>query len=613
MTRRPDPHEPARPRALPPRSSRRASIAAACIFLSAAILYLPTLRNQFVWDDVALIENVDIRTLDASTLKRVFTTNFWEATETHSGLYRPLTALSFHVDYQVYRDNAGGFHLTNVLLNAIVCVLVLLVLLELFGRFDVALAAALFFTVFPMHVENVAWVSGRTDILATLLMLASLGCYARWRVNGRAFTLAGTLFFFALALLAKEIAVVFPAVVAVANLLPIAREKQPAPRWKRWGVVLGMLVLVACYFVVRKAVLGSSLLYFSRFTHGFLQAVALSLSTLAHYAYKLLFPFRLDAEADFMPPTRFLNLHTMVGLVIVVGGAYALYRWRRYSAFVFGAGVIACGLAPVLNILPLNQVLAERFLYFPSIGFSLLVALAVVWGLRHWRHVVIGVFVALLMAFAVRTLTRSLDWKDEMTLFQKTVEMSGDNARARTSLGASLYKQGQTEEALREFVKATELNPSYAPGWSGRARAEGDLGRVDDALEDIAVAINLDPDNALLFHHRGVLQFRARQYAEAAESFRRALEIRPRHLHARFNLGLALYQLKDFDGAIREFTALENKDTDFPNAWLFIAESETRRGNRAEAAQAARRFLSVHNTDDALAARARELAGNPGP
>jgi tetratricopeptide (TPR) repeat protein len=288
-----------------------------------------------------------------------------------------------------------------------------------------------------------------------------------------------------------------------------------------------------------------------------------------------------------------------------------VYRWRRHGAFVFGVALMAFGLAPVLNILPLNQVLAERFLYFPSIGFALLIALAVVWGMRRWRPVVIGAFAALLMTFAVRSVARSLDWKDERTLFSKTVETSGDSARARTSLGASLYKEGKVEQALQEFVKATELNPSYAPGWSGRARAEGDLGRIDEALEHIAVAIELDPDDALLYHHLGVLQFRAREYNKAAESFRHALDIQPRHAHARFNLGLALYQVGDFDGAVREFGQLENKDIDFPNAWLFIAESETRRGNTPAAAEAARRFLAVYNTDDALAARAREISGQP--
>jgi len=586
------------------RSTRRILFA---VFVFAFLLYLPTLRNGFVWDDNALIENFDVRTLDASTVKRIFTTNFWEASETQSGMYRPLTALSFHIDYQLHDSRPAGFHLTNALLNAAVCALLFLLLLEMFGRFDVALMSALFYAAFPMHAENVAWVSGRTDVLATLFMLASLWCWARWRNVGGVLALAGIFVFHAAALLAKEIAVVLPAVVATASLVSLRTSGASRPPRDRF-VIAGMFVMVAMYFVLRREVLGSALLYFPRFTEGAAQAVALTLSIVAHYAYKLVFPYRLDAEADFMPPATLWNLHTLVGAVFVVAAAYSLYRWRRNPAFVFSVAVIACGLAPVLNILPLNQVLAERFLYFPSIGHVLLVSLAVASAMKRWRTAALAVFLILIAACSARTVARTFDWKDELTLFQKTVAVSGDNARARASLGGSLFARGRYEEALAEFRRATELNPSYAPGWSGLARTAGKLGQVDEALEDMQTAVNLDPNNALFYHNLGVLQFQARRYAEAAESFRRALELRPRHFHARFNLGLALYQQSDFSGAVRELTALENKDTDFVNAWFFIAESEARRGHQEEAARAATHFLSLHHADDAMTARAREIA-----
>lgn len=585
--------------------ARRVLLAAVLVFAGAILLYLPTVRNQFVWDDIALIENQDIRTLDAATMKRIFTTNFWEASETHSGLYRPLTALSFHADYQIHGQSPGGFHFTNAVLNGIVCALVFLTLLEMFARPDLALVAAALFAAFPMHTENVAWVAGRTDVIAALFMLASLWCYARWRSRPGVHLLAGIVAGFILALLGKETAVVLPAVIAAANLVALPRDRAGA---RRWALVVGLLIVTAGYFFLRRAVLGSAVLYFSRFTTGALQAVSLSLSILAHYTYKLIWPFRLDAEADFLPPKTFLNIHTLAGLLILVAAVYAVFRWRRHAAVVFGLALIALGLAPVLNILPVNQVLAERFLYFPSLGYVLLLGLALS-SLRVRRPMATTVAVAALVtAFAARTVARTFDWKDELTLFEKTVATSGDNARARANLGASLYKQGRFEEAYREFGRATELNPSYAPGWSGRARAAVELGRGDDAMESIQRAVQLDPNDALLYHHLGVIQFKAGRYADAAQSFRRALELRPRHLHARFNLALALYQQRDFEGAAREFTLLENKDTDFVNAWFFLAECELQRGNQAAAAQAAAHFLTLHRTDDALAARAREIA-----
>lgn len=591
-----------------PRRSGRIALAALAVFVFASALYLPSLRNGFVWDDVPLVENPDIRTLDWPTVKRVFSTNYWQATEVTSGLYRPITALSLHADYQLHGSKPAGFHLTNVLINAAASALVFLVLLEMFSAFGMALIAALFFAAFPMHTENVAWVSGRTDLIATLFMLASLWCYAHWRNRGRPAALAGMLVCFGAALMGKEIAVVLPAVIAVAEMLPLQRERTRSSRLTGAMATGAMFVLAAFYFVLRHHVLGSAVSQFRRFTTGAVQAVALSFSVVAHYAYKLVFPFRLNAESDFPPPATFWNIHTLVGIAILGATCFALYRWRRHSAFVFGIAVIGLGLAPVLNILPVNQVLAERFLYFPSVGYSLLVALALVALRRRWRLSATIAFAFFLAACSARTVVRIFDWKDELTLFQKTVAVSGNNARARAALGNSLFDRERYDEALNEFRISVRLNPEYAPGWSGLARTEAKLGHVEQAHDDMLNATDLDPTNAGDLNSLGILEFQVKQYRDAAESFRRALALQPRHMHARFNLGLALYQQKDFEGAVREFTALEGKDTDFVNAYFFIAESESQLGHTNAAARAASQFLALHKTDDAMTSRAREIS-----
>lgn len=600
------PHEPAAPAA---RRTRRIALAALAVFVFASALYLPSLRNGFVWDDVQLVENPGVRTLDWPTVKRVFSTNYWQATEVTSGLYRPLTALSLHADYQLHGSKPAGFHLTNVLINAAASALVFLVVLEMFAALDMALIAALFFAAFPMHTENGAWVSGRTDLIATLFMLASLWCYAHWRSRGRPAALAGMLVFFGVALMGKEIAVVLPAVIAVAEILPLQHERTRSGRMTGAVATGAMFVVAALYFVLRHHVLGSAVSHFHRFTTGAVQAAALSFSIVAHYAYKLVFPFRLNAESDFPPPATLWNVHTLVGIAIVAAACFALYRWRRHSAFVFGMAVIGFGLAPVLNVLPVNQVLAERFLYFPSVGYSLLVALAVLALRRRWRLPATIAFALLLAACSARTVTRVFDWKDELTLFQKTVAVSGNNARARTGLGNSLFDLERYDEALNEFRIAVRLNPAYAPGWSGLARTEAKLGRVEQAHDDMLNATDLDPTNAGDLNSLGILEFQVKQYRDAAESFRRALALQPRHMHARFNLGLALYQQRDFEGAVREFTALEGKDTDFVNAYFFIAESQAQLGHNEEAAHAASQFLALHTSDDAMTSRAREIAG----
>jgi hypothetical protein len=353
----------------------------------AAALYLPSLRNGFVWDDVYLVGNPDVETLNMASVKRLFTTNFWDVIVSQSGMYRPAhgdvvhdrlprerrqrARFSSH-QYRAQRDRVRARLSRDSR--------------DVRGAFRGVPGRAFLRRRFPCTWRTWQWISGRTDILATLFMLASLLCYALWRRRGGILAPLGALVCAALATAWEGDRGRPSGVVAMCELMPRAEFERPAPRLRGWPIVAGMVALVFAYLGVRRALFGSSLIFYARFTHSAVQAVAFTFSIVAHYTYKLVWPFRLDAESDFYPPDRFLNLHTLVGILVVGLAVTALVRWRRQRAVVFAIAVIGCGLAPVLNILPVNQVLAERFLYFPSIGYVLLVSLLVARA-AGWRRI----------------------------------------------------------------------------------------------------------------------------------------------------------------------------------------------------------------------------------
>jgi tetratricopeptide (TPR) repeat protein len=570
----------------------------------AWLVYANTLGNEFVWDDRTLIvENADVKALDGAAVEKAFTTHYWEMKEKRGGLYRPLSALSFHLDYALYGMSPRGFHFTNTVLNAGMCALVFVFLLAVFGNAALALIASLLFAAFPTHTENVSWVAGRTDLIAGFFMLLSLAGYAAWRRRGRWWRFALSILAFVAALLGKEFALVLPPLVLVLETGSFPRLGR---KGDRDGVHAARLALVslaffgvaAMFFVLRRAVLGASVLNFEPFARGVFQTAALALSILARYVYQLLFPFFLNAESEFPVPSTFFDIHTLMGLALVAVLALSLWRWRRRGEVVLGIAIVVVGLAPVLNIFPITEVSADRFLFFPSLGFCLLAATVSVSALPRWRLRTTALVALLLIAYGARTISRNADWHSEATLFTKTAAAAGDNARAHLNLGNVHYRAGRPREALAEYRLALDIDPEYAEAWSGSAGAYKDLGQLDPAFSSIERAIALDPENASYQNSLGILYVRRGEFKAAVDCFRRALGTDPSYERARFNLGLALFNNGDFQGTIDAFTALDGKDGDYVHAYYYMAMAASQLGDRARASEFAAEFLSHYDRDD---------------
>lgn len=592
-------------------------LAAVAVCVVAWLLYANTLPNGFVWDDrTMVVENPEIRDLDWAAIERAFTTHYWEMTGKPGGLYRPLSTLSFRLDYHLFGRNPTGFHFTNAVLNALVCALVFVFLAQLFGNAVLALIASLLFAAFPMHTENVAWVAGRTDLIAALFMMLSLVSYVAWRRRGGWWRFALTLLAFVAAVLGKEFALVLAPLLVVLEVAPFERLRRDGRGFSAVRLAAVGLVffgIAAAYFVVRHAVLGRTVLSYVPFAHGVVQTAALALSILAHYVYQMLFPFVLNAESEFPVPTSFLNVHTLVGMGLVVLGAWVVWRWWRRGEVVLGVSLIGIGLAPVLNIFPITEVSADRFLYLPSLGFCLLVAALALRAPARWRSRTTAFLALLLVAYGVRTVIRNGDWRDESTLFAKTVAAASENARAHLNMGNVHYRAGRAGQALAEYRKALDIDPRYAGAWNASAGAYKDLGQLDEAFACMKRAIELEPTNANYQNSLGVLYVQRREFAEAIECFRRALRFDPSHRRAHFNLGLALYNNEQYRECIEVFSSLEDKDTDNPHAYYYMALSASHLGDRAGAADYAGKFLAVYHHDDDFRRNAQAILSGQAP
>ncbi len=610
--------------------------AALVVFVVAIAVYSNTIGHDFVWDDHSLIvDNHAVRTLDPQTVKQIFAEDSWKVAGRGGGYYRPIVTLSYHLDYTLFGGNPTGFHLTNVLINAATCVMVLVFVYLLFGDILLGMLVALIFAVHPIHTEAVAWVSGRTDLFATFWSLVSLSCYVLARRRHSMPLFGGALVSFAFAMLAKESAACLPLLVLVLEVGPFdelisrggsrpaaAGAKRTARSIVSVGLFLAVLVL---YVIVRRDVIGTTTSTYEAYAPGALGSVALPLSIFAGYVYKVLLPLRLAAEYDAPVPQSFADLHVIGGLIVAALVVWMVWRFRRRPDVVLGAGIFVLGLGPVLNVIAIGEVSAERFLYLPSIGVALILGglVAAALGERYtalrpapsvgWRmsRATAGIVVTIaLIAFVgagARTFIRSGDWRSEGVLFTKSVQQDPNNPRAQANMARVAQQTGDIRGAIRAYEKSLEINPDYPIALNGLAEVYAQQGRYEQALPLIERAVAISPGEPKFINNLGSVYFETQRFEEAAEQFERALRLDPNELRVHFNLGLIRMQQGRLDQARVHFERSALGGEDFYVAYLYLAAIEKTAGHEARAKRYAREFLSRHKADDDLRRRAQAI------
>jgi Tfp pilus assembly protein PilF len=526
--------------------------------LAALVAYAATMSYGFVWDDRLLIEpSQALRSWQG--LPQLLGSHFWAEAHEISAYWRPLTTLTFFLDAQVWGLRPAGFHLTNVLLHVAVSLLVLVLARRLTGDLTAGAVAGSLFALHPVHVESVAFVSGRTDILATLFVLLALLAWDTWGRTGRRLAWAGALGSAAAALAAKEVAVVLPL------LLLLWPEKWGQTRLRRpclttlstnssltpfWGP---FVALVAGYAALRILVLGRVLDAADPATWGSLAVrTATTLSLVAEYSLLVLVPWEASAYREVVPvpwppPAAWWLAAAWLGLV---GGLTVWAAARRHPAG-FAALWFWITLAPAagVNLLPLSTaIVAERFLYLPSVGVAVLLGLA--WArllgplgggrpLRPWPALALA---ALVLAWGGLTLWRNEDWKDEYRLYTRMVAVAPEADLPRVNLAFTLLPRGQIVEAAEHLRKAVRVRPSNPRAQVGLALAETILGDRERGREHARRALALAGDNPNVLASLGLVHLHLNEPAQATVLLERSLRQRPRQFPTMLNLTLALHR-----------------------------------------------------------------------
>lgn len=550
---------PRRSRPVLARRSRRPPLVTSSILpvTLGCLAYVGTLGFDFVWDDRHLIvANSFVR---QASLRSILTSDFWQEGE-RAGYYRPLVSLSYVGDFRLWGLSPAGYHAANVVYHLAATIAVTWVGLLLFGSGLAAVASGLTFAVHPIHTESVAFIAGRPDLMAGLLMVTALGLHIR----DRPYASAGI---FGLALLGKEVALVLP----VTLLLYDRVRREPRDPWRRTLTrVAPHGVAVGLYALVRWLALGAPLVPGVNATPVSTR-ITMSLNALGDNLRLLLVPF--PAAPDRIPDPV-LSGHTVAtfALLVLVGALASVAR--RYSGVpLFLLGWFLLTLLPSSPLVPgrAPQV-AERFLYVPSAAWAWLVG--GVWaGLaeRVWarrprgrRIAAVGAAVALVAAVSA-TIVRCADWRDEAHLFQWMADAEPRSYLAAVNLGYLRLGEGDLPLAEARFRKALGLKPTGSAALLGLAVVRSRVGDHSRAIEYGEHARSLAPQGDLIHSQIGAIYGNAGRFGQAADSFREAIRRNPRRFWPRAQLVLALADSGQLVDAARALAAAEDliASTDF--------------------------------------------------
>lgn len=518
-----------------------------------AAIYAPVRNYEFVsFDDYAfVVDNPHVTAgFTADSLR-------WALADAYDAAGGPLTWLSHMLDVELFGTSPGGHHLQSVLLHAANTVLLLLALWQMTGSVWRSAFMAALFGVHPMHVESVAWVSERKDVLAGMFWLLAMWAYVRYVRQPRAVRYVLVAVLLTLGLLAKPMVATLPLILLLLDAWPLERATiswAGRARWRTLAIEKMPLVGIAVSFLIwtffAQRGIGAVV---SLEALSFPARVANALTSFVVYVDKLIWPSGL---AVFYPFPRAASIWwPLAGAGFLI--AACMLAWRcasRRPQLLVGWLWYVITLMPVIGLVQVgSHAMADRFTYLPSIGLFLIVAWEgprVLSMIVRWRHAATAAGLVLVVAFAVVARRQVGYWQTSETLWGRALAVTTGNYRAHAGLAEVRAGQNRIDEAIAHYSEALRLAPDEAD-WHVNLGLllvrNGDIARAADSFNR---AVRLRPRDAESQNNLGAMLARLNRTSEAVAAYTRALEIRPQYALARRNLGLALAAQGDVPAGI---------------------------------------------------------------
>jgi len=592
------------------------------LLLAAATLavYQQVRGHDFIAfdDDLYVTDNVNVQ--NGLTWRGVK----WAFTTTQAYNWHPLVWISHMLDCQLYKLNPAGHHFTNVLFHIANTLLLFLVLNRMTGSFWRSGFVAALFALHPLHVESVAWVSERKDVLSTFFWLLTMWLYVHYVQRPRFANYLPIMLALALGLMAKQMLVTLPLALLLLDYWPLERFTLGAHRKSsghkgRFGTAsfsrcflekLPLLALSAAASVIVLVVQSEATLVKSI---PLKYRIGNALVAYAEYIRKMFWP--ADLGILYPHPETNLPIWKMLaaGLLLLCISILVVryFRSRRWLAvgWLWYLGT----LVPVIGLVQVGlQAMADRYTYIPLIGLFIIIA----WGAdelftkQRCRSIVLAAgAVTVLLALAVVTWRQVSYWQNSITLYKHTVAVTANNDILHYNLGMLLLEEGNTDEAIEHWSKAVRIRPDQPTIHKNLAILLSQQGDIDGAIEHYRNVLKLQPrdeavhktlgnllaklDTAEKLFNRGNVLAKQEDLDEAITCYTRSLQLRPNYAPAHNNLGNALFLQGKLEQALTHYSEAVQYDPNLVDAHYNMAFLLAKRGSTDEAIREYRKVLEI--------------------
>ncbi len=561
-----------------------------CLFLiiTTLIVYRQLHRYDFVnFDDTKYVtQNVHVQ--EGITLDGII----WAFTTIHAGNWHPLTWISHMADCRLFGLNPGMHHLTSLFFHIINTLLLFIVFRKMTGRLWESAFVAALFALHPLHVESVAWVSERKDVLSTFFALLTILNYMRYVRQPNVYRYLAVTLFFIFGLMSKPMLVTLPFVLLLLDYWPLNRlQIQPSADSStrqtatvfyliREKMPLFILVMLSCCVTFYAQKHGGAVKSLD-----FIPIDARIANTLVAYAAyigKMIYPFNLAflyPYPEMIPGWKVAGSGLLLGII-----SFSAIKTRKQRPYFITGWLWYLGtLVPVIGLVQVGlQSMADRYTYIPLIGLFVIIAWGVPALAAKWRYGKIWtgasavIVLSVLMALTVK---QAGYWKDSITLFEHAVKITSNNYIAHYNLANVLAKKGRVDGAIPHYLQALKIQPEFADAHNNLANALNMKGKVDDAIYHFSEALRIKPDYEGAHYNLGVALDGQGRTDDAIFHYLQAIKTNPDYVNAHYKLGVDLNQQGRIDEAIVHFSQVIKIKPDYAEAHNNLGAALFRKGD----------------------------------